>query len=70
MAKTAFIRARVNQALKSEAEHILEEFGITPTQAVTILYKYIAREHKWPIPLKIPNNKTLKTFKATDKKMN
>lgn len=68
MPKSSFVRARVNPELKDAAEHVLEELGITPTQAVTILYKYVAREHKWPVPMNIPNIKTLKTFKATDKK--
>lgn len=68
MLKSAFIRARVSPELKSEAEIVLSQLGITPSQAVTILYKYVAREHEWPIPLKAPNTKTLSTFKETDKK--
>lgn len=66
-AKTAFIRARVDPTLKNSAESILAEFGITPTQAVTILYKYIASHHEWPIELKIHNAKTTTTFECTDK---
>lgn len=68
MSKTAFIRARVDPELKNEAELVLSELGITPTQAVTILYKYVAREHVWPVPMKVPNAKTLKTFRETNKK--
>lgn len=68
MSKSAFIRARISPELKNEAELILSELGITPTQAVTILYKYVARKHEWPVPLRVPNAKTLMTFKDTDKK--
>lgn len=66
MLKSSFIRARVEPAIKDEAEHVLYEMGITPSQAVGMLYKYLAREHKWPVPLNIPNTKTTKTFKDTD----
>ncbi|MFY9589727.1 type II toxin-antitoxin system RelB/DinJ family antitoxin [Rickettsia endosymbiont of Halotydeus destructor] len=69
MTKSAFIRARVEPELKEEAENVLDELGITPTQAVTMLYKYVAREHKWPTTIKIPNTTTLKTFKSTDNKI-
>ncbi|MEY4464019.1 MAG: DNA protein [Pseudomonadota bacterium] len=69
MTKSAFIRARVEPELKEEAESVLDELGITPTQAVTMLYKYVAREHKWPTTIKIPNAVTLKTFESTDNKV-
>lgn len=68
MSKTAYIRGRINPELKCEAERVLSQLGMTPTQAVTILYKYVVREHEWPVPMKIPNAKTLRTFKATDRK--
>ena len=69
MTKSAFIRARVEPELKEEAENVLDELGITPTQAVTMLYKYVAREHKCPTTIKIPNAVTLKTFESTDNKI-
>ncbi len=34
----------VEPKLKITAEHVLSELGITPTQAITILYTRIARE--------------------------
>jgi len=65
--KSAFIRARVEPKLKITAESVLNELGITPTQAVTMLYKRIAREHEWPLELKIPNEKTSRAIKETRK---
>lgn len=67
MRKEAFVRARVEPKLKIAAEYVLQELGITPTQAITMLYKKIAREHEWPIELKIPNAKTRKVMEETDK---
>jgi DNA-damage-inducible protein J len=64
--KTAFFRARVEPKLKNLAEGVLQELGITPTQAITMLYKKIVREHEWPVELKIPNEETQKAIKETD----
>jgi DNA-damage-inducible protein J len=66
MYKSAFIRARITPELKNEAELVLSELGITPTAAVTMLYKYVVRKHEWPLIMKIPNAKTKKAFEKTD----
>lgn len=66
---TAFIRARIEPELKYQAETILHELGITPTQAIKMLYKRIARDQEWPLELKIPNQETAKVFEKTDKKV-
>lgn len=65
--KSAFIRARVEPKLKIHAEHILDELGITPTQAINMLYKRIARDHEWPLELKIPNDETRQALEESDK---
>ena len=70
MAKTAFVRVRVEPKLKISAETVLDELGMSPSQAITMLYKYLMREHKWPITTKIPNDKTIKTFKDSDNQTN
>lgn len=67
MSKAAFIRARVEPKLKVTAEHVLSELGITPTQAITMLYRRIAREHEWPLELKIPNAKTARAIREARK---
>ena len=66
MSKTAYVRARIEPDLKDTAEHVLDVLGITPTQAVTMLYKRIASNHEWPIELKIPNAETRQVLKETD----
>jgi DNA-damage-inducible protein J len=67
MSKSAFIRARIEPDLKHTAEDIMHKLGIKPTQAVTMLYEWIAREQEWPLKLKIPNEKTRRTMEETDK---
>jgi DNA-damage-inducible protein J len=65
--KTAFVRARVEPALKSAAEHVLTELGISPTQAIVMLYKRLMRDHEWPLELKVPNLETQRVLEETDK---
>lgn len=67
MSKTAFIRARIEPNLKHNAEQVLHALGMTPTQAVTLLYTEVARHQHWPFPLKVPNAQTRKTFEETDR---
>ncbi len=67
MSKTAFIRARIAPDLKHNAEQVLHALGMTPTQAVTLLYTEVARHRHWPFPLKVPNAQTRKTFEETDR---
>ncbi len=53
MAKTATIRARAEPDLKAEAEAVLTELGLTPTQAITLFYREIVRERGIPFPLRL-----------------
>jgi len=53
MAKTATIRARAEPDLKAEAEAVLTELGLTPTQAITLFYRGIVRERGIPFPLRL-----------------
>ena len=62
MSKTAYIRARIEPELKTEAEAIFSEFGMTPTQVITMLYKQVLRKHEIPLDLNLPNKKTAKAI--------
>jgi len=66
MAKTAAIRARIEPDLKTNAEHILKELGLTPTEAVTLFYRQITLRQGLPFEVRIPNSATLQTFQDTD----
>lgn len=45
MAKTEMIRARVEPELKSQAEEVFSRLGLTPTEAITLLYRQVI-EHR------------------------
>lgn len=63
---SVFARARMDDTLKSEAESILSSVGITPSEAIRMLYKQIVNRHEFPLELRTPNAKTLAAFSEVD----
>ena len=66
MTKSAMIRARVDPALKEEAENVFEALGLSATQAITLFYQQVKWYRGLPFELRVPNEVTLKTFAETD----
>ncbi len=62
MAKTAFIRTRIEPELKEHVEKILEQLGITQTEAIKMFYKQIELYNGLPFEVKIPNTETKKAI--------
>jgi DNA-damage-inducible protein J len=62
MAKSEMIRARVEPELKHKAESVLENLGMTPTEAITLFYKQITLYRGLPFPVRIPNAATRKAL--------
>ena len=67
MSKTAYVRARIEPDLKDGAEAIFNEFGMTPTQVITMLYKQVLRKHEIPLDLSLPNKETAKAIQEARK---
>ena len=61
-AKAEMVRAWVDPELKRQAEAALAAIGLTPSTAVTLLYKYIAVDGDLPLDLHIPNEETLQAI--------
>ena len=57
MAQEARISSRIDADLKREADSILAEIGMKPSQAIALFYTQIVRERGLPLDLKIPNEK-------------
>lgn len=66
MTKSAMIRARVDSTLKEEVEEILQELGLSTTQAITLFYQQIRLSKGLPFEVRLPNQVTLQTFVDTD----
>ena len=59
MARTETIRARVEPELKSEAEAILKEVGLSSSEAMRLFLFQIVRQRGLPFEVKIPNAETI-----------
>lgn len=66
MNKSAMIRARIDPALKNEAEGVFEQLGLSVTQAITLFYQQVKLNRGLPFDVRIPNATTLRTFADTD----
>ena len=66
MNKTGTVRARIEPRLKKEAEHVLEDLGLSVTQAITLFYRQVALRKGLPFDVVIPNATTRRTFERTD----
>ncbi|MBF0500027.1 MAG: type II toxin-antitoxin system RelB/DinJ family antitoxin [Candidatus Riflebacteria bacterium] len=70
MSKTALIQTRIEPDLKSEVEAILQEIGLSTSEAVTIFLKRVKMEHGIPFDVKIPNAVTKAAMKDIEKRRN
>ena len=57
MSLNATVRARVEESLKFDAEHILKEIGLTTSQAINIFLKKVVSEHGIPFELKVASDR-------------
>jgi DNA-damage-inducible protein J len=67
MNKSATVRARIDPALKREADVVLSVIGLSPTDAITLFYKQVALRKGMPFEVHIPNALTAKTIRDADK---
>lgn len=63
VAQEARISSRIDADLKLKADSILAEIGMKPSQAITLFYTQIVRQHGLPLSLKIPNEETMEAMR-------
>jgi DNA-damage-inducible protein J len=66
MSCTEYVRVRIQPDLKHDAEAVLKQLGITPSQAMRMLYAGIVHEQGFPLNLKIPNEETLRAIQESE----
>ncbi|MCL2136553.1 MAG: type II toxin-antitoxin system RelB/DinJ family antitoxin [Coriobacteriia bacterium] len=49
MANTATVTARVPREIKRQAEKVLKQQGMTPTEAINRLYMAVAKQKEFPV---------------------
>ena len=59
MAATAIVQARLEPEVKEEATRILAAIGMTPTEAVRLLFTRVVAEKRFPMELLVPNEVTI-----------
>ncbi len=66
MAKEATARARMDAGLKAEAEDILAECGLNPTQGINLFYRQVVLQKGLPFDVKVPNAESREAMQETE----
>ena len=64
------VHARVNTGLKKGVRKVFNRLGITMSEAITLYFYQVKLTNGIPFAINIPNKKTLKVFRETDKNKN
>lgn len=56
MTKTTVVKTQVESELKAEVEAVLDELGLTVSQAIMLYFKQIALQRGIPFPLQLPQS--------------
>ena len=64
MAKTTTIRARIEPKLKAEAEAVLAKLGLTPSDAIRLLYHQVKLSRALPFEIAIERKPNAATRRA------
>jgi DNA-damage-inducible protein J len=67
MTNTATVHARIDLETKHASERVLNKIGMTPTDAVRLLYRQIALRREFPLELRVPNKLTASTLDKSDR---
>ncbi len=67
MNNTATVHARIDAKTKQASERVLHKIGMTPTDAVRLLYRQIALRKEFPLELRLPNKLTASTLDKSDR---
>lgn len=63
--KTAVIHARIEPKIKRQAEEVLRDLGLSPTEAIRIFYRLITLRRGLPFAVAVPNERTASTLEKS-----
>lgn len=66
MTTSSIIHARIDTPTKKATERVLSSLGLTPTEAIRLLYRQIALRGEFPLELRVPNELTAATLSLAD----
>ena len=58
MSADTYVRARIDEATKREAAAALERMGLSVSDAIRLLLRRVADEHRLPFDVLVPNAET------------
>jgi DNA-damage-inducible protein J len=67
MINSSIIHARIDAPTKKATERVLSSIGLTPTEAIRLLYRQIALRGEFPLELRVPNELTAATLVRADR---
>jgi len=67
MANSAMIHARVDAETKSKAQSVLNELGMTLSEAISLYLRQIVFRKGIPFEVKIPNELTMRTIEKSER---
>ena len=70
MSKTAAVHSRIDPHIKNEAESVLNQLGMKPSEAIQVFYKQIALRQAFPLELKLPNVETQRVLEESSRGVN
>ena len=59
---SALVQARLRPELKQEAERLLAEIGLNPSEAIRVFYTQITIQGGIPFEMKVPNKETIQAL--------
>ena len=66
MSHSAVIHARIDPVAKAATERILDELGLTSTEAIRLLYRQIAMRKEFPLEVRVTNALTASVLKKSE----
>ena len=63
--KTAVVHARIEPQIKRQAEGVLRDLGLSPTEAIRIFYRLITLRRGLPFAVAMPNECTAATLEKS-----
>ena len=70
MARTAVIQARIDPAVKEQAQKVLETLHISMSEAISLYLTQVALHRGIPFEIRIPNRVTLAALQDGEEKRN
>jgi DNA-damage-inducible protein J len=64
--KTAVLHTRIAPALKTQAESVLDQIGLSSSDAIRIFFKQVVLRKGLPFDVAIPNKATAETLRKSD----